>query len=115
MIAARHGREELEPVLQQDDLAAVLIGLCDQKVEIAVAGQHRTNVVAALPVTVCDLLQVKIVKNRQEDWRKGVLRSRSVRLNQFSQDICLSHNRGAPASMVLEINCRDGVIRSGTN
>jgi hypothetical protein len=66
MITITHGWKELEIPLAQYHQDAMLVGSCQEQVEISSAGQHVMQAPAALPITIRNVLPMKFVQNRRQ-------------------------------------------------
>jgi hypothetical protein len=71
MITVGHGWKELEIPREQYHLDAMLVVSCHEQVDIALAGEHRMEAPAALPIAVGNLLLAKFVQNlHQPRWHR---------------------------------------------
>jgi hypothetical protein len=92
MVAVWNGRKEFQAALEQDGLAAVLILLRYEKVEVSFARQYGMNLPAAFPAAIGNFLSVEIVKNRQQDRGDRVSRPRFCGRIEFFSKIYRSHD-----------------------
>jgi hypothetical protein len=66
MITVGHGWKELEIPFGQYHLDAMLVVSCHEQVDIPLAGEHRMEAPAALPIAVGNLLPMKFVQDLQQ-------------------------------------------------